>query len=278
MSAYILKSTKLGLLSLISFSILSGCATVPTTASIDVSSKNIAYFFRPGPGPTVVFQSGLGDGKDVWAKVIEQMPESVSIFAYDRPGYGSSHNVSDPRDPCTISRELHELTRRVGLKPPYILVGHSLGGLYQFCYAKLYPEDVAGLILLDPTHPKHWSEMKKDAVVQAATIGILRFSLFSPAMRREFDDQAGCIEQLEISRRLAPPTKLLFSGQFKLAEKGAFEKMVRELRNHWLTLFSNSESSEVDGSGHYIQKEAPGAVVSAIQHVATIATSSEISR
>ena len=275
MSTYILKSTMLGL---ISIGIVSGCATVPTTANIDVSSKNITYFLRPGPGPTVVFQSGLGDGKDEWAKVIEKMPKSVSIFAYDRPGYGGSPNVSEPRDPCSISRELHELASKAGLKPPYILVGHSLGGLYQFCYAKLYPEDVAGLVLLDPTHPNHWTEMKKEAAVQAAIIGTLRFSLFSRAMRQEFDEQAGCIEQLEISRPLALPTKFLFSGQFKLAEKGAFEKMARGLRNQWLTFFSNSESSEVGGSGHYIQNEAPDTVVSAIQHVVTITTSTEISR
>lgn len=275
MSTYIIRSTILGL---ISCGIISGCAAVPTTANIDVSSKNISYFMRPGSGPAVVFQSGLGDGKDVWAKVIEQMPGSVSIFAYDRPGYGGSPNVSDPRDPCSISRELHDLTRMAGLKPPYILVGHSLGGLYQFCYAKLYPEDVAGLVLLDPTHPDHWTEMKKDAAVQAAIIGTLRISLFSHAMRQEFDEQAGCIEQLEISRPLALPAKFLFSGQFRLVEKGAFEKMARGLRNQWLTLFSNPESSEVDGSGHYIQKEAPDTVVSAIQHVVTIATSTEISR
>jgi hypothetical protein len=66
-------------------------------------------------------------------------------------------------------------------------------------------------------------------------------------------------------RPLVLPTKLLFSGQLRLAEKGAFEQMARELRNKWLTLFSNSEASEVGGSGHYIQKEAPDAVVSAIQ-------------
>ena len=120
--------------------------------------------------------------------------------------------------------------------------------------------------------------MKKDAAVQAAIVGTFRFSLFSRAMRREFDDQAGCIEQLKLNKPLALPTKLVFSGKFRLAEKDAFEKMARGLRNQWLMLFTNPEASEVGDSGHYIQKEAPSAVVSAIQHVADIATSREISR
>jgi pimeloyl-ACP methyl ester carboxylesterase len=267
MRAYIFKSATLVLLVLIAFGIVAGCKTVPTSASSEVSSKNIAYFFRPGAGPAVVFQSGLGDEKAVSARVIEQMPEPAAVFAYDRPGYGESTYTSEARDPSTIARELHELARKVGLTPPYVLVGHSLGGLYQYCYARLFSEEVAGLVLLDPTHPNHWAQMKKDAGFQAAIVKGLRVTLFSRAMRQEFDDQASCIESLDASQPLAVPTRLLFSDQFQLAEKGGFKNLIRELREQWLTLFSNAEASEVSGSGHYIQKEAPGEVVSTIQRV-----------
>jgi pimeloyl-ACP methyl ester carboxylesterase len=267
MMASTVKKTTLGLVALAMFGLLTGCATVPTSARTNVSSKTIAYFLRPGQGPTVVFQSGLGDGKAVWAKVIERMPESASIFAYDRPGYGDSLGAFEARNPCAISRELRELLRSAGLAPPYLLVGHSLGGLYQFCYAKLFPQDVAGLVLLDPTHPNHWARMKNDAVVQAAMIKSLRIAAFSHVMRQEFDDQAGCIDELDMSMPLALPAMLLFSSQFQLAERGAFEKMARALRDEWLVLFSNGQHSEVRGSGHYIQKEAPDAVVGAIQSV-----------
>lgn len=264
MNAALLKCLLPGLISCV---VLYGCAAVPTTAHVDVPSANIACFLRPGPGPTVIFQSGLGDGKAVWAKVIEQLPGSVSVLAYDRPGYGSSSAVSAPRDPCSVAHELHVLAGRVGLKPPYILVGHSLGGLYQYGYARRYPEDVAGLVLLDPTHPNHWTEMKEKAAMQAAIIGAIRASFFSQAMRQEFDGQAGCNAQLDAGPPLALPTLLLFSGQFKLAEKGAFEKMARALRNQWRRRFSNVESAEVAGAGHYLQKDAPAAVAGAIQEM-----------
>ncbi|MBK7417536.1 MAG: alpha/beta hydrolase [Dechloromonas sp.] len=62
------------------------------------------------------------------------------MFAYDRPGYGSNPASNTPRDPCTIATELRDQLRSAGLPPPYVLVGHSLGGLYQYVFARLYPE------------------------------------------------------------------------------------------------------------------------------------------
>jgi pimeloyl-ACP methyl ester carboxylesterase len=262
-----IRRVALGLAAVALFALSSGCASVPTSARTSVSSKPIAYFARAGQGPTVVFQSGLGDGKDVWAKVIERLPQSAAVFAYDRPGYGDSASASGPRDPCAISAELREVLRSASVPPPYVLVGHSLGGLYQFCYAKLFPQEVAGLVLLDPTHPEHWARMKSDAAMQAAIVSGLRIAAFRDAMRREFDDQAGCIEALDLKTPLPLPTQLLFSGHFQLADKGAFEKLARELRKGWPGLFSNAQHAEVDGSGHYLQKEAPEAVVAAIRMV-----------
>lgn len=214
-----------------------------------------------------MFQSGLGDGKDIWAQVIERVPDTFSVFAYDRPGYGESPGAHNVRDPCAISRELHTLLQAASIAPPYVLVGHSLGGLDQFCFAKLYPKDVAGLVLLDPTYPTHLERMKRDAPAQAALEQSLQITLFSGVMRQEFDAQDGCIGELDLNTPLPFPTRLLFSGQFKIEEKGAFERMVRELREQWVLLFSNPQHTEIGNSGHYIQKDAPGAVVSAIEGV-----------
>lgn len=268
MTTVLFSASTLGRCGLAVLIFLAGCAGVPTSARVELDSKSIAYFLRPGPGPAVVFQSGLGDGKSVWQKVINQLPASAPVFAYDRPGYGDSPVASATRDPCTISRELHELLGRAGLAPPYILVGHSLGGLYQYCYARLYPDEVAGLVLLDPTHPHHWEKMKADATVQAALVQSLRMTAFSRVMRQEFDAQTECLDGLDTGRPLANSVRLLFSGQFRLTEKGAFETMARELREQWLTQFSSARHTEVSGSGHYLQKDAPGAVADAIRELA----------
>jgi pimeloyl-ACP methyl ester carboxylesterase len=244
---------------------LSACSTTPTNTKQDVGSNTIAYYFQKGQGPTIVFQSGLGDGKDVWSKTLKYLPDSASIFLYDRPGYGGSPETSDPRDPCTISRELDELLRTVGVSPPYILVGHSLGGLDQFYYASLFPDQVAGLVLLDPTHPNHWESMQSEAKAQASLITGLRNVVFSRVMRHEFDDQIGCLDALDSEGRNDFPSILLFSGKFQMMEIGSFETMVRKLRKEWAYLLVNSRHSEIANSSHYIQKDAPEEVARAIE-------------
>jgi len=244
-----------------------GCASVPTTAVVNETSTAISYYAKQGRKPTVVFESGLGDGKDVWQKVIAKMPDGVAIFAYDRPGYGDSPGTVEPRDPCNIARELQSALSAAKIEPPYVLVGHSLGGLYMFSYAKLYPENVAGLVLLDPTHLNHWARMKNDAPTQAALVKGLKSIAFTKVMRQEFDDQEGCLDTLDLTGRLPMQASFLFSGQFRLEELGAFEQMVRELRKQWPQLFVNAQSEEISGSGHYIQRDAPGNVIQAIQSV-----------
>src|SRR5574343_1205197 len=111
--------------------------------------------------PTVVLQAGLGDGQSAWRPVLPALQQLGPVFAYDRPGYGSAASVDGARDPCTIARELHALLQQQQVAPPYLLVGHSIGGLYQYVYARLYPQEVAGMVLLDPTHTEHWASMQQ---------------------------------------------------------------------------------------------------------------------
>ena len=250
--------------------VLPACTSLSTTATAKVSlEREISYYSRPGTGPTIIFQSGLGDGKNVWAGVVEQLPHSIPVLAYDRPGYGDSKRTSTARDPCSIAEELHQLTRQTGVSPPFVLVGHSMGGLYQYCYALRYPNEVAGLILIDPTHPDHLKEMKKQAPAQASLLNVLRYSLFTPVMRQEFDDQAASNDDLHKSESLAKPIRFLFSGKFRPEERGAFETMVRQLRRQWLSFSIDSEVTEIKDSGHYVQKEAPDMVVTAINQILT---------
>jgi len=252
------------LLKLMVFICLTGCATVSTTERVKVSSSSIACHIKRLSGPTIVFQSGLGDGKSVWEEVLWRLPQSVSLVAYDRPGYGDSPCSPGPRDPCSIARELRALLRAADVAPPYVLVGHSLGGTYQFHFAKLFPEDVVGLVVLDPTHPRHWSGMQEDAPVQASILKGLRLVAFNGVMRREFDDQEACNADVNLTVPLNIPTSLLFSGRFRPDELGAFERMVRKMRGELTNFFVDPTISEVGNSGQYLQKDAPDAVVEAI--------------
>jgi pimeloyl-ACP methyl ester carboxylesterase len=237
-----------------------GCASMPASRLAKVGDAEMDYVLRGTTGPTAVFQSGLGDGKATWAGVLDRTGSAAAAFAYDRPGYGGSQWVSGPRDPCAIAGELRQLLRVAGTKPPYLLVGHSIGGLYQFAYAKLYPDEVAGLLLLDPTHPDHWAMMQQRAPASAAAVTVLRASVFTGPMRKEFDDQTACMDTLASRPPPSVPVRMIVRSRFELVEVGAFREMVRDLEKRWQVLLPQTVRLEAPDSGHYIQKDRPDLV------------------
>jgi len=115
------------------------------------------YLFELGVGePTVLFEAGIGATHLNWRAIQEAIAESSCAVAYDRCGLGWSSRSRTARTPGNIATELHQMLERAGLKPPFILVGHSFGGLVMRRYALLYPEEVAGVVLIDPMRCDQW--------------------------------------------------------------------------------------------------------------------------
>ena len=244
--------------------LLAGCVSLPPTRVAQVGAVQIAYTKTGMQGPTVIFQSGLGDGMSPWGAVIARLPPHVSVFAYDRPGYGSSGPPQDQfRDPCHIARELRQTLIAAVIPPPYLLVGHSLGGQYQYAFAKLFPNEVAGILLLDPTHPDHWEEMQRQAPNVAATVSALRVVAFSSAMKAEFDGQSSCLDS-GLLLMAHGPIRMLVRTRHDLTETLAFRAMVEGLEVKWLSILPGATRRAVDGAGHYIQKDKPDLVASEI--------------
>ncbi len=245
---------------------LAGCASLQSGQkgqTVQVGASRIAYLQSGTGQPVAVFQSGLGDGKDVWADVIPRLSPGAAVFAYDRPGYGGSGPLpAERRDPCAVAHELHAALQAAGQRPPYVLVGHSIGGLYQYAFARLYPAEVAAMLLVDPTHPDHWARMQQEAPGPARLLGAARATLFSAAMRSEFDAQASLACGAELQARPAPllPVRLLVRSDYGLAEKGDFEALMHRLQAAWPILLPGTTRREVAGTGHYIQKDRPGVV------------------
>ena len=104
--------------------------------------------------PTVVFESGFGAAPSAWVKVQPQLSRTTRTCAYDRAGYGFSDPGPLPRDAAAVARDLDQGLTAAGLKGPFIVVGHSSGGMYARVFAARRPRDVVGLVLLDPT-PEH---------------------------------------------------------------------------------------------------------------------------
>jgi pimeloyl-ACP methyl ester carboxylesterase len=104
--------------------------------------------------PTVVLESGLGDSYVSWHKVQPQIAKFVRVCSYDRAGLGYSDPSSQPRTSRVIAGELHALLQAAGIAPPYVLVGHSMGGYDVRLFASLYRSEVTGVVLVDSSHPE----------------------------------------------------------------------------------------------------------------------------
>lgn len=99
--------------------------------------------------PTVVLEAGSGENSWSWRTVPELLEPYATVVRYDRAGYAWSESSPSPRTGANIVRELHTALQEAGLSGPYILVGHSLGGMYMRLFAQTYPEDVTALVLVD---------------------------------------------------------------------------------------------------------------------------------
>jgi pimeloyl-ACP methyl ester carboxylesterase len=114
------------------------------------------WLHRAGAGrPTVVFLAGAGTVGLDYYNVHVGVAEFTTAVTYDRAGTGWSDRVPMPRSSAEVTGELHELLAAAELAPPYLFVGHSLGGLYARHFAARFPGEVTGLVLLDPAHEDH---------------------------------------------------------------------------------------------------------------------------
>src|SRR5215210_1905822 len=99
--------------------------------------------------PTVLLDGGSGEWSAQWVRVQREVSGTTRVCAYDRAGMGWSEMGPEPRDARQITSELHTLLSKAGIEGPYVLVGHSLGGMYMQTYAARYPDEVAGVALVD---------------------------------------------------------------------------------------------------------------------------------
>ena len=119
--------------------------------------------------PTVVMDAGGGASSITWGVVPSGIAKFTRVCIYDRAGFGwSDPNPKNPRTSQQSVAELHLLLTKAGIQPPYILVGHSLGGVNMRLYASQYPDDVVGLVLVDSSHEDQMTSEIQGRVTMAA--------------------------------------------------------------------------------------------------------------
>lgn len=218
---------------------------------------------------TVILEAGLGDTLDVW-KTVQPLIASgcARTLAYNRAGYLGSDNSNAPRDSQTIVAELRSELRRQNIKPPYVLVGHSLGGLYMQYFARNYPEEVAGLLLVDSTHWEQHLAMGNQANTPYTSRTAV--TLFMPwIMRREISDSVDAGKQVHDSPSAqAVPTIVLSSTRGPVGETPSDRALAARLQDEIAADFPAANHVRVNDSGHYIQRDHPEAVVEAARKLA----------
>jgi pimeloyl-ACP methyl ester carboxylesterase len=245
--------------------------SVVATAASAYPAEELHHRIRmEGQGSrTVIFEAGLGDTLDVW-KAVQPLTAAgcTRTLAYNRAGYEGSDPANGPRDSATIVSELRTELRRRGIRPPYVLVGHSLGGLYMQYFARNYPNEVAGLVLIDSTHWNQGLQVDKSATTPYA--GRRAVTLFMPwIMRRELTDSNAAGEQVRASPHPQyVPTIVLSSTRGPQGETPAARALAARLQDEIASDFPDARHLRVDDSGHYIQRDRPEVVIEAARELA----------
>jgi pimeloyl-ACP methyl ester carboxylesterase len=142
----------------------------------------------------VVLASGFGKHSPSWAWVAPAVAQDTRVCTYDRAGVGWSGPAGHPQDGVEVAADLHRLLAVAGVPGPYVLVGHSVGGVYDLVFADRYPTDVAGMVLLDSSTPQQFAlPGYADAYgmwrrASAVLPPLARLGLGRPAFGGDFDD------------------------------------------------------------------------------------------
>jgi pimeloyl-ACP methyl ester carboxylesterase len=128
----------------------------PPGRLVDVGTHRL-HLIESGHGsPTILLEAGLMSTVLSWTELQRTLSESFRVVSYDRAGLGWSDSGPMPRTADRIVDELHTLLERAAISPPYILVGHSFGGLAMPLFAARFPDEVVGMVLVDPVAPAEW--------------------------------------------------------------------------------------------------------------------------
>ncbi len=123
----------------------------PTGKLVDIGGYRLHIDTRGKGTPTVVLIAGSQAFSLDWALIVAEISKFTQVCSYDRPSLGWSDPGPEPRTFDQDVYELHTLLQRAGIKPPYVMVGHSLGGIIARFYEKKYPQEVKGMVLIDAT-------------------------------------------------------------------------------------------------------------------------------
>jgi pimeloyl-ACP methyl ester carboxylesterase len=161
---------------------------------VDVGGYQLHIYCIGEGSPTVILEAAFPGTVDNWSWVQPEVAKATRVCAYDRAGMGWSDPGPEPRDAQQIASGLRTLLDNAGIEGPYVFAGHSLGGLFVRQYVAQYPDEVAGMVLVEATHPDVLRRLPPEIAAGftppewqlttlriLARIGVTRFNAFFPA-------------------------------------------------------------------------------------------------
>ena len=231
-----------------------GIGTPASAQTALVNGRPMTFRVVGSGRPAVVFISGLGDGMATFDQVATELGKNATVITYDRAGYGGSQAVREPRDARDAERDLFSLLAQSGVPGPYVLVGHSLGGLYAEYYASKHPTQVAGLILEEsrPAGFTHRCERLPSKPMCNAPAWLTW--MMPGGTRYELEGLAQVTEQVSQSGPLTGRPVLVLSRS-RGKERSSFDELWAVAQNDLAARYPGSEHLIAPGDGHYIHRD-----------------------
>lgn len=220
-----------------------------------LNGAQMEYAIRGSKSPSILLINGAGGTIEGWSKIWEDLGNDQVVFAYNRLGMGKSSKPREPQTGNTMVRDLKELLVSLKIEPPYLVVGHSLGGFVAHLFALTYPDDVCGLVFLE------------SSTIEDVLTGSKRKSASEPKSLSEMDHVMTTVKQIQAFEKFPQIPILVIAGS-KPAFRWIMPKAIKEARmNHQKELLHLSKLGRITiarNSGHFPQLTQPHVVASEI--------------
>jgi pimeloyl-ACP methyl ester carboxylesterase len=248
--------------------ILAACSAgpsgpAPIDSHVTVNGHQLHVTCRGGPGPTVVFEPGIGGDHSLWA-IADRIRDRAVVCLYDRPGDGEAPKPDGPRTARSDVADLHALLSAARIPTPLIMVGHSYGGLVAWMEAAEHPADVAGVILIDPSHPNDLERIEailSEGQRELFRAGFSGFLVDFQESEREAATELGSFPAVPLT--VITAAKSMDPWCKEGLPCASMQAVALELGDAYATLRPDARHLVV-ATSHYVQDDDPNLVVAEI--------------